>query len=221
MKNMKTAAVVAAFNEQENIGNVLRVLLSSKDLDEVIVVDDGSKDRTSQIAESMGAKTLRITPNKGKGNAMREGVKAAGAEVILFVDADLVGFSGDHISLLLKPVLEREVDMSVGLRDRLGGMPKLITKIDPLFAIGGERAMRRNVFEAIPERFIQGFAVETALNYYCLKNRLKVEYVDLKGLGVVIKEKKWGFWKGFKNRVKMFWQMLKIRLLIISHKKEF
>ena len=106
-------------------------------------------------------------------------------------------------------------------RGRYWGLPKLFIKINPLLAIGGERAMRRFVFESIPERFIQGFAVETSLNYCCLKKKLKVIYPELKGLSVVIKEKKWGFLKGFKNRMKMFWQLFKIRVLIYTNKKEF
>jgi hypothetical protein len=121
----------------------------------------------------------------------------------------------------LSPILSGEAEMSVGIRGRWGGLPKLIAKIDPLLAIGGERAMDRNIFESIPEKFIQGFAVETALNYFCLKNKIKVAYADLKGLSVVVKEKKWGFWKGFKNRVRMIGQMINVRFAILANRKDF
>lgn len=220
---MKVAAIVPALNEEAKIGSVLEILLNSKDLDEVILVDDGSTDRTAEIGKNLGAKVLSL-PKKGgsgKGNAMKKGVKSTDAEVIVFIDADLIGLTSEHISLLVRPILENKVAMCVGVRGRYKGLPKLIIKIDPLLAIGGERAMKRSIFESIPEKFIQGFAVETALNYYCRKNKLPILYPELKDLTVVIKEKKWGFVKGFKNRLKMMWQLIRIRFLILVNRKEF
>ncbi|MEA3344314.1 MAG: glycosyltransferase family 2 protein, partial [Patescibacteria group bacterium] len=192
----KVTAIICALNEEKNIGRVLKVLLSSRDIGEVIVVDDGSKDRTSEIALKMRAKVSRLPENRGKGNAMRVGVERATFDTIVFIDADLIGLTVEHISLLVKPILENKAMMSVGLRGRKGGLPKFFVKLDPLLAIGGERAMKRFVFKNIPEKFIQGFAVETALNYYCKKKNFPVKYVELKGLDIIAKEKKWGFFKG-------------------------
>lgn len=217
---MKIAAIVSARNEEANIGKVLKVLLKSKELDEVIVSDGNSSDRTREISKSMGAKVL-VSSGKGKGEAMRKGIKSTKAGIIAFFDADLIGLRREHISSLIEPVLKKEAMMSVGLRGRLAGLPKIIAKIDPLLAIGGERAMRRSVFENLPPKFIKGFAVETTLNYYCLRKKLPVRYVELKGLDVIVKEKKWGLVKGFLNRLKMMWQMLKIRFLLLAHRKEF
>lgn len=224
MNNTRVAAIVPALNEEANIGNVLKVLLESKDLDEVIlVVDDGSTDRTAEIGGNLGAKVL-ILPKEsgsGKGNAMKQAVKSTDAEVIVFIDADLIGLTLEHISLLVRPILENRAAMCAGVRGRYKGLPRFFIKIDPLLAIGGERAMKRSIFESIPEKFIQGFAVETALNYYCRRKKLKVLYPELKNLTVIIKEKKWGFWKGFRNRLKMIWQLIRIRFLIYTNKKEF
>lgn len=218
---MKVAAIVPAYNEEANIDNVLKVLLAAPQLDEVMVVDDGSQDKTAQISEKLGAKVIRLKKRGGKGQAMTEGVKRTSAEIIAFFDADLINFNQTHISLLVEPILEGKAVMTVGLR---GGwkekLAKFFVKIDPLLAISGERAMRRFVFESIPERFIRGFFVETALNYYCKKKKLKVLYPDLKGLNIVIKEKKWGFFKGFLNRLKMMWEILKIRFLILIWKND-
>lgn len=217
----KVTAIICALNEEKNIGRVLKVLLSSRDIGEVIVVDDGSKDRTSEIALKMRAKVSRLPENRGKGNAMRVGVERATFDTIVFIDADLIGLTVEHISLLVKPILENKAMMSVGLRGRKGGLPKFFVKLDPLLAIGGERAMKRFVFKNIPEKFIQGFAVETALNYYCKKKNFPVKYVELKGLDIITKEKKWGFFKGFSNRIKMICQIIKIRFLILINKKDF
>jgi len=81
--------------------------------------------------------------------------------------------------------------------------------------------MKRFVFENIPEEFLKGFTVETALNFYCKINNLPVAYIFLKGLNMVVKEKKWGFWKGFRNRVKMINEIIKIRFLILFNKDKF
>ena len=220
---VKVAAIVPALNEEANVGTVLKVLLKSKDLNEVILVDDGSIDRTAEIGQKLGAKVIKLSKigGSGKGNAMARGVESTDAGIIVFFDADLIGLTQSHISLLVRPVLEGRVGMCVGIRERYAGLPKIIAKIDPLLAIGGERAMKRYIFEALPKKFIRGFAVETALNYYCLKKKIPVRYVELKGLTVLIKEKKWGFLKGFRNRLKMIWQLIKIRVLILMNRKEF
>jgi len=225
MNNVRVAAIVPALNEEANVGNVLKVLLESKDLDEVILVDDGSRDKTAEIGERLGAKVIRL-PKKGgsgKGNAMKEGVKNTNADIIVFFDADLKNLSQEHVSLLVKPLLNKKAVMCVGIRERRGWgkISEFFIRINPLSAIAGERAIKRYIFEAIPVDFIQGFMVETALNYYCKINKLPVRYIWLKNLRMVIKEKKWGLFKGFSGRIKMFWQLLKIRILILKRKKEF
>jgi glycosyltransferase involved in cell wall biosynthesis len=208
----KVAAIVPAFNEEANISNVLKILLASKYLNDVILVDDGSTDKTAEIGKSLGVKVLKILGNKGKGNAMKQGLRATKAGIIAFFDADLIGLTENHIFSLIEPVLKDEADMCVGIRGRLMDLPELIAKIDPLLAIGGERCIRRNLLEDIPEKFIQNFAVETSLNYYCIKNGLKIKYVNLPNLSIISKEKKWGFRKGFIIRIKMIWQIIKIRI---------
>ncbi len=218
---MKTTAIVPAYNEEKNIPRVLRVLLKCEEIDQVLVVDDGSQDRTAEVSREMGAEVMTLEGNQGKGGAMRAGVESADADVISFFDADLVNLRPEHISLLFKPVLEEDAAMSVGVRDRYWGLPLLFIKIDPLLAIAGERAMKRFVFDSIPDKFMRGFAVETSLNYFCKVNNLKVSYPTLGGLGVIVKEKKWGWFKGLKNRFRMMGQLTRIRFQVWGAKKKF
>lgn len=221
MNSQEITAIVPAYNEEENIGNVLKVLLNSVEIKEVIVVDGASSDRTAEISKNFGARVIKMPKRTGKAEAMAVGVEAASAEIIAFFDADLIGLKPVHISLLVKPILEKKAEMTIGIRERgswKGKVAKFFIKIDPLLAIGGERVMRKGLFESLPSEFIKGFAIETVLNYYCLKKKLKVVYVDLKGVDIVVKEKKWGIWKGFLNRLKMIFEILKIRI-ILSKKK--
>lgn len=219
--NPKTAAIVPAYNEEKNIQRVLKVLLRCEEIDEVLVIDDGSKDNTAQVSREAGARVITLEGNQGKGGAMRAGVESTDAEIISFFDADLVNLCPEHISLLMKPVITGEAVMSAAVRDRYWGLPLFFVKLDPLLAIAGERAMKRFVFESIPEEFMKGFAVETSLNYFCKVNNLKIAYPMLKGLGVIVKEKKWGWLKGLKNRIKMIGQLIAIRFQVLRAKKNF
>lgn len=217
----KIAAIIPAYNEEKTIEGVLKTLKGSEIINEIIVVSDGSTDKTAEICRFLGVKVLENSKRKGKGAAMKKGVEFTTADIILFADADLIGFSKEHIFQLTEPLLKENVGMVVGIRDRLGETPLFLLKIDPLLAFGGERAMRREIFENIPARFSRGFEIETALNFYCQINKIPVKYVKLKGLKMIIKEKKYGFVKGFFERIKMEITLFKTRISLLFHKKDF
>src|SRR5438105_6216360 len=89
--SVKTTAVIAAYNEEATIGDVCLALTSSPLIDEVIVVSDGSTDRTVEIARSFdGVRIVALRENQGKGSAMRVGVDIASLDVLLFVGGDLL-----------------------------------------------------------------------------------------------------------------------------------
>lgn len=86
---MKYFVVIPAYNEAPRIGGVLEEV--KKNAKNIIVVDDGSKDRTEEIAEKIGVRVLRHRLNLGKGAAMKTGVEAAfdlGAGAVFLMDAD-------------------------------------------------------------------------------------------------------------------------------------
>jgi len=219
-KKLKIVAIVPAYNEEKTIGNVLKQLLKAKELDEIILACDGSTDKTAEIGRNFNVRVLE-SPKEGKGQTMREAVAKTDAEIIAFFDADLIGLIPEHVSQLVEPILRNEAAMVVGIRDRAGETPPFLLKIDPLLAFGGERALKRSIFESVPEKFGQGFAIETALNYYCKLNKLPVLHVKLKGLDMVMKEKKVGMVKGFWERLEMHWYIRKMRFLMKRHKEEF
>lgn len=222
MNLMKVAAIVPAYNEAGNVGNVLKILLSSPELNEVILVDDGSIDNTSQIGRDLGAKVITLNPNMGKGGAMIKAVESTDAQIVVFFDADLINLKTEHIPRLLYPIKNGNASMCVGIRGRLGGWPKMLSKIAPITCvIGGERAMKREVFLGVPKKFVKGFSVEIALNNFCKVNKLKIMLTELSGLDIITKEKKWGLWKGLRNRVKMIWQLIKIRTMVFAASDEF
>ena len=109
-------AVIPAYNEELTIGMV--VLLSLQHVGRVIVVDDGSKDRTAQIAWLSGADVVQLEQNQGKASAVRAGFARAreiGCSALVMLDAD-----GQHnpseIPDILEPVLSGVADLVIGSR---------------------------------------------------------------------------------------------------------
>jgi hypothetical protein len=114
------AVVIPAYNEEENIGHVLGSApkeIMGKELS-VVVIDDGSSDRTFEVAREAGALAVRSPINRGGGAALRMGFDIArkhGAEIVVTMDAD-----GQHlpseIERLLTPILSDEMDFVIGSR---------------------------------------------------------------------------------------------------------
>jgi glycosyltransferase involved in cell wall biosynthesis len=106
--------ILPAYNEEVSIGSM--VLRTRQYADRVLVIDDGSTDRTAEVAELAGAEVIRHPINRGKGAALRSGFHAAReADVIVTMDSD-----GQHhpseISKLIAPILEGEADVVNGSR---------------------------------------------------------------------------------------------------------
>ena len=106
--------ILPAYNEEVSVGSV--VLLARRYADRVIVIDDGSSDRTAEVAANAGAEVVVHTTNKGKGMAFKTGFEAAeGADIIVTMDSD-----GQHnpadIPKLIAPILKGEADIVNGSR---------------------------------------------------------------------------------------------------------
>lgn len=204
---MKVAAVIPAYNEGANIGRVLYRLVRCPDVDEIIVVCDGCEDDTAAVARRYGVRVMELPENVGKGGAMVAGVKATEADVILFLDADLIGLSLSHVQTILHPVLSGAADMSLGVFDDGRPVTDLAQKLMPF--LSGQRAMRRDVLQRIPELEQSRFGVEMALSRYAEKHGLRVVKSELVGLAQVMKEEKSGVWKGLRARMQMYWEIIR------------
>jgi glycosyltransferase involved in cell wall biosynthesis len=183
----RVAAVIPAWNEAETVGAVVYAALDARLVDDVVVVDNASTDGTADAAASHGARVVH-EPKAGKGEAMRTGVAAADADVIVFLDADLVGLRPHHVDALVASVVANEADMACGLFDR-GPVANPIF-LEGLPVLTGQRAMRRELFEWLDLRDVRGYRVEAALNSLVAQRGLRRCDQVLPGLWHRTKEEK-------------------------------
>ncbi|MGW1761202.1 glucosyl-3-phosphoglycerate synthase [Streptomyces mirabilis] len=186
------SVVLPALNEEETVGEIVAVirhdLMQQVPLvDEIVVVDSGSTDRTSQVAAAAGARVVhrdeilpRIPTVPGKGEVLWRSLLVTSGDIVCFIDADLKEFSSDFVSGIVGPLLtEPGVDLVKAMYDRpLGGAagqggrvtelmarpllnmhwPQLAGFVQPL---GGEYAARRSLLEQLP--FPVGYGIELGM----------------------------------------------------------
>jgi len=204
---LRTACIIPAYNEAATVAEIAGLALSHPGVQRVLVVDDGSTDSTSNAAASVeGVQVVRLSENRGKGAAMKAGLEATDEQIVLFLDADLVGLKPGHIGDLLKPVVDDRADMSVGLFR--GG--RLHTDLAHIItpSLSGQRAVRRSVLCNL-EMDSAGFAIERALTELWTTGAIRVEKVILKGVTHRTKEEKRGYWEGVRQRAAMYGDILR------------
>jgi glycosyltransferase involved in cell wall biosynthesis len=191
-KQKQLTIVIPAFNEAQAIGSVIdRLQTSCADfVQEIIVVDDGSRDRTAHVAEKAGAYVIRHKQNKGYGASLKTGIRHAQTEFILTMDAD-----GQHrvedVSGLWE--LAETSDMVVGQRTSLihsplwrmpgkwllWSMANYLTgrRIPDLNS--GLRLIRRDVALRYLHLCPSGFSFSTTITMALLSRSYSVTYVPI------------------------------------------
>jgi len=120
---MKLVVTIPAFNEEKTIGKVIREIpkkIPGIKKIEVVVIDDGSSDKTAEQAKKAGAIVVKHAGNRGLAKAFRTGLDTAlsrGADIIVNTDADFQ-YNQKQIPKLVKPVLQGKADMVLGSRFR-------------------------------------------------------------------------------------------------------
>ncbi len=209
MLQRKISCVICAYNEAERIGDVLKVVVGHPSIAEVIVVDDGSGDGTSEVVRSYPSVTLIVQEkNLGKSRALVRGVTAAGGELILTLDADLQHLVPQNITALVDPVLSGLADISISLRKN--SLP--IYRAIGLDFVSGERVMPRTLiadhFEKIAS--LPGFGVESYLNARIIEQGLRIAIVRLDNVINTRKSEKVGWWQGTRDEWKMVFDVLRV-----------
>lgn len=216
----KVTAIVPAYNEQENIGHVLNILNHVQGVDNILVVDDGSEDRTVPIVKQMQEKDQRLSLlslpyNQGKGKAMLTGAQTCISDLLLFLDADLKSVKPHHIEDLISPVQEERCAMSVGLFADGQWTTSLTHKLFPF--LSGQRCLSWPLFQDIYKEKISGWSIETALNLHAKIKRYEVKYVMWPGVTHAIRTEKRAGLSGYLSHVNMWWQIFRYTYFFLLH----
>jgi len=104
------SAIIPVFNEEKTVGKVIKTLLNSRLVSEVICINDGSWDRSLDVLKEFGKRIILINfkKNQGKGAAVAAGIKRAKGKYLLFCDSDLINFTPEHVQAMIEPILNNE-----------------------------------------------------------------------------------------------------------------
>jgi glycosyltransferase involved in cell wall biosynthesis len=216
--------IIPAYCEQETISDVLqRVIKISWTLGnvEIIVVDDGSTDKTGQKVQAFPfVKYIRHPVNQGKGAAIRTGIQEAHGKILVIQDADLE-YLPEYIPTLVQPIIHGQMDIVYGSRfdGRPEGMSishyignsilslvaRFLYSVKITDIMTGQKAFRRSVLESarLEEN---GFAVEIEITCQGLNNGKAKKYAEVPipysyrrhGVSKIV------YMDGFKSLVKLF-----------------
>lgn len=204
---MTTTAIIPAYNEEKTVGRVVQTVKNVPLIDEVVVVSDGSQDRTAEVAERAGARVINLPKNLGKGGAMKAGLDATRGDIVVFLDADLLGLREKHVRQLVEPILRGEADTTLGVFANGRLSTDLAQKVCPF--LSGQRAFRRDVLQSMPDFAETGYGVEIALTRSIQKGNIRLKEVEFDDVTQIMKEEKMGFFKGLAARMRMYWEIVK------------
>ena len=201
----RISCIIPAYNEEEDIGDVLSVIvpLIGIHFHEVIVVDDGSRDRTKEIVQKFpGVVFLQNEVNLGKSKTIAKGIRAAAGDYVFFIDADLRFLNEKNIADVLEPINKDLSDVSITfLKNSWPLFP--FKKIDYL---SGARALLRSHLMAEIEAMekLQSYGLEVFINRIIIKRKLSITVVHWSNVESNFSHKKRGFLKGTRAMIKVW-----------------
>ena len=204
---MNISTIIPAYNEENTIEDVIKTVKKIPEIDKIIVVSDGSTDNTVEIARNLGVRVFEMKKNIGKGGAIKKGFEKTDSDILLFLDADLVGLRCEHVYSLINPIKNDLADMTIGIFSQ----GRLITDLPQFIMpnLSGQRAIKRQIIDIIPNLDLLKFGLEIAITKTVKKYDYRVSKVKLHNLTQRIKEEKYGFVEGTKKRLQMYLDIIK------------
>lgn len=154
--------IIPVFNEERTVSSVIEIIRSWGKAEEIVVVNDGSTDRTlAAVKQFTGSiRIISYRKNRGKSYAMAKGIEQSRGEIIMFMDGDVVGLTHRDLDAMTAPVAEGNADMVLGAaRFWSAG------KFEPFNDITGERViLRKNIENRLQEIKPLGYGIELYLN---------------------------------------------------------
>ena len=190
MQNKKISIIIPAYNEAKNIGDVIsEIRLLHPDF-EIIVIDDGSKDNTAEVAIQAGAIVYRHPYNIGNGAAIKSGIRVATGDILIFMDGD-----GQHDPKDVARLLEHfpKYDMVVGARSLSGQTSFLravgnkvynwigsyVTKFQIKDLTSGFRAVKTDIANNFIYLLPNTYSYPTTLTLRLLRSGRSLKYIPI------------------------------------------
>ncbi|MFW6021942.1 MAG: glycosyltransferase family 2 protein [Halanaerobiaceae bacterium] len=220
--NDTISLIIPAFNEEKHLERTLKSL-SFDWIDELIIVNDGSTDRTPNIARKYSRDVIDLPENMGKGEAVSAGVQKCKGSIIVIIDADL-GESVMEIKKLVDPLINDNYKAVVAVLPIKGGGlgivrglanmgMKVLTGKKMRAPLSGQRAFRREIINNILP-LQSGFGLEIGINRAFIDNNIDFCEVDcnfhhrITGQDI----------SGYRHRIKQFKEILKAIIKMKRHK---
>lgn len=193
MLNKIISVIIPAYNEEKRIVNTLLAVKGISQIQNILVMDDGSKDHTFLKASSVqGIEVVRKEVNEGKGKALYEGIERVieDADIIVFADADLEESAKD-IEKLIIPIIEDVADVTIAkfpsAKKKGGfGLVKKLAKTGVYINTGrqldtvlsGQRAFKKEVIQHINHSYT-GYGVELGMTIDILNNGYRIQEIEV------------------------------------------
>ena len=206
--------VIPAFNEAEHLQPVINTVLSTEWVQEIILVDDGSSDATLEIAQRLAGRDSRLevihlSRNQGKAAAMLAGVQAIHSDLVIFLDADLVGLKPYHLQQLINLQKSGSCEMSVALFQIGRAFSNISQRIVP--QLSGQRCLwRQEAEQALLPLAADRYGVETGLTIHARNNHWKIRKIIWYGVTHHMIWKKRRMIDGLQNRLQMYSQIMTV-----------
>jgi glycosyltransferase involved in cell wall biosynthesis len=201
-----------AYNEEKNISRVLDVVTTFNRFHEIFVIDDGSTDRTAQIARSYqhacpALTVISLPKTNGKAGVIKKGIANAKGNLIVMLDSDLIGLTHENIDALILPVIQGEVDQAV--LDRAGDRTPVWGWTNCAKYFGGERAFWKKDFLEIDVPDNAGYLLEITNNLHYIKQGKIIRTIFCSNLYTVHQFNKMDRLTGIKNYLSMSVDIIK------------
>lgn len=212
MNNNKLSLIIPVYNEEAKIKGVIEPARQLDEIAEIIVIDDGSTDATAgmvaeEIALDSRIRLIHHPQNIGKGQAIFTGWDSAQGSYIILLDGDLLGLKPINIQNLYQPVIDGEMDMTVGVFRNAYWRTDISQRVAPW--LSGQRCLKYPLLGELSHEAAAGYGIETALTVTAQTKGWRYKYVPLDGVWHIPIEDRRGSLQGIGAKATMYMQIMR------------
>lgn len=196
------SCIIPFYNEGEQLLRVLETVSDVPSIDQIILVDDGSTNTTSNVVVNKFKNTelIKLSQNHGKSAAVRIGLEKTKNECIVMLDADFLNLDPKEIEKVLVQYKKANLDMLlVQIKGGNNWFDRLLRK-EVLFS--GFRVLKKSDLEEVFKSNPHGYQLEVTINEHMIQHNKRVAWLP-SNIHNVHKSQKWGVINGFKKSIQM------------------